>query len=284
MKVSTLLTDEAKQVLTEQSLQAIESAFSEKLQLAVEAALTEQDDLYAKKLEELIAAIDKDHTAKLTRVVEAIDRSNANKLVKVVKKYERELNNEANQFKATLVESISDYLEEFISEAIPTEAINEATKNRTAREVLSNLRKVLAVDSALMSESIQDAVVDGKNQIDALTKQVEQLTAENGLLKESYNKTKSALLLESKAASFSEKKREYITRVLGDKSPKFIEENFDYTAKLFDKKEQERISLIREEAFNTRSVKADAPIIKESTQPKKQEVANPYISELQRYK
>lgn len=284
MKVSTLLTDEAKQVLTEESLQVIEDAFTKKMELTVESALAQQDDLYASKLKQLINAIDKDHSTKLKRVVEAIDKNNTSKLVKVVKKYEKELTNEAKSFKETLVESISDYLEEFIDEAIPTEAITEATKNRTAREVLSNLRKVLAIDSALMSESVQDAVVDGKKQIDELTKKVEELSKENSLIKESYSKTKSALILESKTSGLSEKKREYIKRVLGDKTPKFIEENFDYTLRLFDKKEQERIDIIKEQAFNERSVKADAPVIRESVQPKQSQEFNPYISELQRYK
>lgn len=284
MKVENILPAEATQILTEESLQVIESAFSKKLHLTVEAALTEQDDLYSKKLEQLINAIDKDHTTKLKRVVEAVDKNNANKLVKVVKKYERELTAEAKQFKQTLTESISNYLEEFLDEAIPSEAIAEATKNRTAREVLSNLRKVLAIDSALMSESVQGAVVDGKNQIDALTNQVKELTKENTLVKESYFKTKASLLIETKTAGLSDKKREYIRRVLSDKSPKFIEENFDYTLRLFDKKERENTNILREEAFNTRSVKADAPVIKESTKQKQTISENPYLSEMQRYK
>jgi hypothetical protein len=283
MKVKNILPDEATQILSEESLQVIENAFSKKLQLTVEAALTEQDDLYSKKLEQLITAIDKDHTTKLKRVVEAVDKSNAGKLVKVVKKYERELTTEAKQFKATLTEAISNYLEEFLDEAIPTQAIAEATKNRTAREVLSNLRKVLAIDSALMSESVQDAVIDGKKQIDTLTTQVSELSKENALIKESYFKTKASLLIETKTSGLSDKKKEYIKRVLSDKSPKFIEENFNYTLRLFDKKEKENIDIIREEAFKTRSVKADAPVLKESTE-NKQISGNPYLSELQRYK
>ena len=284
MKVKNILPDEATQILTEESLQVIEDAFSKKLQLTVEAALTEQDDLYSSKLEQLISAIDKDHTAKLKRVVEAVDKNNAGKLVKVIKKYEGELTTEAEQFKLTLTEAISNYLEEFLDEAIPAEAISEATKNRTAREVLGNLRKILAIDSALMSESVQGAVVDGKNQIDALAQQVAELSKENALIKESYFKTKSSLLIETKTAGLSDKKKEYIKRVLTDKSPKFIEENFDYTLRLFDKKEQENINILREEAFSTRKVKADAPILKESTQPKQQDFNNPYLSEMQRYK
>lgn len=282
MNVSTLLTDEAKEVLTEGSLRAIEQALTEKINLAVESALIEQDDLYASKLQQLITAIDKDHTTKLKKVVEAIDKDNYYKLAKVVKMYEKTLSKEASRFKDTLVESISNYLEEFLNEAVPVEAITEATKNKTAMTVLSNLRKVLAVDAALMSESVQEAVIDGKNQIEDLTKKVNELAKENALIKESYSKTKSALILESKTASLSDKKREYIKRVLGDKSPKFIEENFDYTLRLFDKKEQERISIIKEQAFSKREVKADASVVKPT--PVIKQDSNPYIKELQRYK
>lgn len=286
MKVDNLLTDDAKQVLSEGSLQAIEQAFAEKLKLTVESALAKQDDLYASKLETLISAIDKDHTNKLKRVVEAIDKNNTSKLVKVVKKYEGELNNGAQEFKTTLVESISQYLEEFLDEAIPAEAINEATKNRTAREVLGNLRKVLAIDSALMSESVQSAVIDGKQQIDELSAKVEKLERENGLLKENFLKTKTALLLEEKTKNLSDKRRDYIKRVLGDKTPRFIEENFDYTLRLFDKKESERLNILKEEAFEKRTVKADAPILRESARPavREHQESNPYLSELQKYK
>ena len=192
--------------------------------------------------------------------------------------YEKALSKEAKGFKDTLVESISNYLEEFLNEAVPVQAISEATKNKTAMTVLGNLRKVLAIDSALMKESVQGAVIDGKNQIDDLTKKMNELAKENALLRESYSKTKSALILESKTASLSDKKKEYIRRVLGDKSPKFIEENFDYTLRLFDKKEQERISIIKEQAFNKREVRADAPIGKPVSHTP--QVTNPYVAEL----
>lgn len=279
MSKETLLPESVKEVLTEESITAIETAIKDKVTLSVESALASQDELYAEKLEELIKSIDKDHTSKLTRVVEAVDRNNATKLAKVITKYEKELNDSAAEFKTTLVESISDYLEEYIDEAIPADAILEATQNRTAMEVLTNLRKVLAVDSTLMSESVKDAIIDGKQQIDDLASKLEKVEKENALLKEAYNKTKAELVLESRTAKLPEKKAEYLRKVLGDKSPKFIEENFDYTANLFDKKEKERIGVIKEEAFTKRVVKADAPKVIEE---KKQEIANPYLAELQR--
>lgn len=282
MKVTDLLPESASEILTEDSLKVIEEAFSERIKLSVEAALEQQDSLYALKLEQLMKAIDKDHAAKLKVVVEAIDKDNTKKLKKVVKRYESMLNNEASNFKDTLVESISDYLEEFIDEAVPTAAIEEATRNNTAMKVLTNLRNVFAINSAVMSESVQEAVVEGKNQIDTLQAQVDRLTRENSVLKENYSKTKTNLLLEQKTGGLSEKKKEYIVRVLGDKTPKFIEENFDYTLRLFEKKEQERIEIIKEDAFKNRKVKADAPLITESSSTKKP--ANPYMEELGKMK
>jgi len=280
MNKEKALPEQAEEVLTEESVQAIETAIEEKIQLSVEAALTSQDELYAEKLQELVGAIDKDHTAKLKKVVKVVDINNANKLITVVKKYENELTGSASQFKTTLVESISDYLDEYIEESVPTEAIEEATKNRTAREVLSNLRKVLAVDSSLMSESVKDAVMDGKTQIDQLTEKVNKFEKENTLLKQAYNKQSSTLILENKTSAMVGKKREYLFKILSDKSPRFIEENFDYTAKLFDRKEKERLSVLKEEAYKTRKVKTDAPV--QPITEEKKVTRNPYLEELKR--
>ena len=280
MKNEKALPEQAAEVLTEESVKEIETAIEEKIQLSIEAALTNQDELYAEKLEELVGAIDKDHTNKLKRVVGAVDHNNANKLITVVKRYESELNGRASKFKSALVESISDYLEEYINEAVPTRAIEEATKNRTSREVLANLRKVLAVDSSLMAESVKEAVVDGKTQIDKLSQAVTALKKENNLLKEAYTRTKAHLVLESKTAHLAGKKKEYMIKILHDKSPKFIEENYEYTERLFDKKEKQRLGIIKEEAFTQRKVKTDAPRLKISE--KKKEFNNPYLEELKR--
>lgn len=282
MKITNMLTDDVKQILSEESISAIQDAFQSKTDLLIEAALVEQDSLYAEKLEQLMTAIDVDHTKKLRKVVEAVDRSNAKKLLNVVNRYEAEINTKAKDFKENIIESVSSYLEEYIDEAIPAEAILEATKNRTAATVLQNLRQVLAVDSALMSESVKGAVVDGKNQITELTTKVAKLEAENTIIKENYNKIKANAILESKTSHLTAKKKDYLKRVLGDKSPKFIEENFDYTLRLFERKDQDRINMIKEEAFDNRKVKADAPqeIQKESTS----RYNNPYVDELQRFK
>ena len=286
MKVKTLLNNEAAQVLSEESIQSIEAAFKEKADLMVEAALTQQDDLYAAKLDRLIEAIDKDHSAKLKTIVKTIDLDRTKKLKKLIEKHNREVGVEAKKFKNVLVEQISNYLEEFLDEAVPMNAISEATKNKTAMKVLSGLRKVLAVDSAIMSESVKEGLVDGKNRIDELEKRVEALSKENKVLKEGYTKTKAALVLESKTAGLPDRQREYLKRVLGDKTPAFIAENFDYTLKLFERKESERLNILKEEAFQSRKVKADAPVFKEKVLTESSTPNSPqrniYLEELER--
>ena len=278
-----LLPKELQDVLTEESVSVIETALKEKVELSVEAALTSQDELYAEKLEELVTRIDSDHTSKMQTVVEAVDKNNANKLVKVIKKYETELNEDASEFKEQLVESISSYIEEYIDEAMPVAAIEEATKNKTAYSVLNNLRSVLAVDSSLMNESVKEAIVDGKSQIDELKSEFDVIKQENKHLKEAYEDAAARLVLEQKLSGFNDKKSAYLKKVLSDKSAKFITENFEYTARLFDKKEKEQMAVIREEAISNRTVKADAPkIVEEKVKPSTPE--NPYLAGLDKMK
>ena len=254
-----LLPTELQDVLTEESVEAIETALKEKVELSVEAALTSQDELYAQKLKTLIESIDRNHASKIKNIIESVDTNNAAKLIKVVKKYEAELNVGAAEFKDTIVESISNYLDEFIEEAIPTAAIEEATRNKTAAAVLNNLRTTLAVDSSLMAESVKSAIIEGKGEIDQLKADLAKLKKSNAVLQESYNEAKSAVFLESRTSKYSDKKATYLKKVLSDKSPKFIEENFEYTSRLFDRKEKEQLAVIREEAISNRTVKADAP-------------------------
>ena len=278
------LPKEIEEVLTNESVEAIETAFKEKLELSVEAALTQQDEMYAEKLEELVGNIDKDHASKMEQIVEAVDTNNAKKLAQVVNKYETELNESAVEFKETLVESISNYLEEYVQEAIPTEAIEEATKNKEAYNVLASLRNTLAVDSSLMAEGVKSAIVEGKNEIDTLKAEIAELKQSNTTLTESYNDAKSAAFLESRCAKFNDKKSAYLKKVLNDKSPRFIEENFEYTARLFDRKEQEQLEVIREEAISQRTVKADAPKPVVVEKVVTESAGNPYLDGLNKMK
>lgn len=283
--ITDILKEAAKDVLTEETLQAIEKAFNEQLdskaeersKIAVEAALTEQDEKYAAKLEKLLEAIDKDHCRKLKSVVESLDRDRTNKLKKVISKYQSELNLEATKLRDTVVESVSDYLDTYIDSVIPSKSINEAVSNNKAFKILENFRKTLGVDLALANETIRDGVLDGKSRLDEAAKTIESLTTEKETLNEELQSVKKYVFLAEKTKSFDEKKTNFVNKVFKDKDLNFIKENFDYTVKIFDKKQTAELDVLKEDAINESKIKDDVDhtlVVEEKSQN------NPYIDVL----
>lgn len=287
-KITDLLQEVGKDVLNEESLKSIETVFNEavekkadeRAQIATEAALTAQDEEYSKKLETLIEAIDKDHCAKLEKVVEAVDKDRTRKLQNVIRKYQTALNEEATTLKDTLVESVSNYLDSYIDEAIPTQAIEEATQNRRAYDLLKDIRKSLSVDMVLANESIREAVVDGKQTIEESKKAISGLTVENKSIKEELDTIKKDLFLEKKLNGLDEKKCNFVRKTFKDKDLAFIEENFDYTVTMFDKKAQESLEILKEEAVKERKTKdVQVKVVEEKSEQSKSPVHR-YAQEL----
>lgn len=252
-----LLKEVTKDILSEDSLAQIQEAFdaavNERVDIHVEKALVEQDDNHTTKLEKLLEAIDTDHSSKLESLVEAIDKNHAQKLQVIVGKYKSALNEEAGQLKEDLVENISNYLELYIDKAVPAEQINEAVSNKRAKTVLNELRQVLAVDGVLGKESVREAIQDGKKQIDESTEKLNKLVQENTQLRETLDRSQAELILERKTAGLPEQKKKYVTRVLVDKDPHFIAENFDYTLSLFEKQDQDQRENLKEQATTRRA-------------------------------
>lgn len=290
--IKPLLKEATQGLLSDESLNQIETAFTEavntKVQLNVESALDKQDTDYTSKLKELLVAIDEDHTKKLVNVVEAVDHNNTVKLKAVIRRYGKALTEDAKNLQEKLVDDVSIYLETYLNEVIPQDAVNAAVQNKKARIILKSLRESLAVDSALMSESIKEGILDGKQQIDEALKELETAKQQLAVLKESLATTQADLILEQKTALLPEKKKAYAKRVLAGKSPKFITENIDYTLSLFDKKDEERLENLKDEAFDSRIAKDDVinedvtdsdETINENVDPQ----LNSYLGELQRY-
>jgi len=266
--------------LTEDTFDVIEETFNQRVQIHVEKALLDQDEQYAEKLSKLLEAIDKDRARKLVQVLEKKDRADTTKLKKVGNHFNKVLTKEAAKFKSNLVSTISQYMDVYLEEVIPTTDIKEAVRNKQALTVLEGLRSTLAVDSALMNDQVREAVIDGKQKLDEQHDKISQLERETKLLKESLQKTRSQLVLETKTSGMDKRKKDYIFKIFENKSAKIIEENFDYTSKLFDKKEQERIATIKEQAFTTRVAQHDAPkVVVESTSKKKEVSPEPLMNE-----
>ena len=291
--ITDVLKEQTKDILSEETLSEIETVFNEaieaKAQLQVEAALVQQDEDHAAKVQELLEAIDNDHTAKLERIVEAIDNDRAMKLAAVVQKYESALNEGADTFKEGVITKISDYLDLYLEETFPQEMLEEAVNNKRAGNVLAEVRQLLGVDMALAKETIKEAVLDGKLQIDEASQELTTAKEENAVLAEKVTKLEAALVLEQKTRDLDQEKANYAQKVLGDKPAEFILENFDYTMKLFDKEATRELEVLREEASNT-TTDVDRPIV-ESTEPTSQPVAeekadpmfNHYMGELGKY-
>ena len=290
--ITDILKEATNDVLTEEVLQAIEEAFNaaveEKASIHVEKALTEQDDTHAGKLEKLLEAIDNDHTKKLHRVVEAVTQNHAAKLHEVVGRYQNTLNEDASGFKDTLVENISTYLDVYLEEKCPEAEIAEAVRSKKAENLVKQLRGTLGVDLALANESIATAVVDGKHQIDESVETIGQLNEHNDELTHALIGARSHILLTERTSGLQENKKKYIFKVLAGKSEKFIKENFDYTLKLFDKTEEERLEQYKQEAQVPTENMTDR-VITEQVDPSAQEHSSPeatkpyYMDELTKW-
>lgn len=284
MKVKNLLNEDVAGILGEESMNAIQKAFDDKVALAEEAALLKQDAEYAEKLQHLLTTIDENHTSKMKQVVVALDKDRTQKLLQVAKKYERVLNEDAAQYKKQVVGAISAYLDAFLEESVSQSDLQSAVKNTTAMNVLSNLRKVLAVDSVMMKESVQAAVLDGKQQLDSLVEENQKLKKQYQLLEKNFNNIRINALIEEKISDMSDDKKNFIRKTLKDKSYDFVTENFDYVSKLFDKKAKEQVKNITEEAKKKSS---NLDFIQESTEIKQQtlnkfDTTDPYVQELNR--
>lgn len=287
--VVDVLKEATKDILTEQTLNEIQQAFeasvNEKVKIHVEKALAEQDEDHSKKLEALVEAIDKDHVAKLNKVVAAIDENHSGKLKAIVEKYQKALSGEAKNFKNETINDISTYLEAYLDEVVPAEDIKKAVANRKANDTLAKVRNLLAVDAAIAQESIREAVIDGKKQLDEARKELESAKERVVVLEKELNKTQANLLLEQKTRELPENKKKFIQKLLGNKDAAFIKENYDYTLKLFNKTEEERLSTIRDEAEKQTEV-VDRVVVEEASEKpasKTDDTTSSYLDELSRW-
>lgn len=284
MNIADLLDDKIKGILSEDSLSKIQKAFDKKVELVTEAALIAQDDKYAAKLKQFATILNEDFTKKLQRVYNVVDKDRSQKLLKLHNKYQRVLHEQTAQGQAEIVNAVDSYFDAFLEEKFSHQDLAQAVNNKAAYNVLAKLRKVLSIDSAAMQESVQEAVVDGKEKMNVLSEQNANLLKEIELLKENNMKLQRTSLVEVGIAEMSDKKKVFIRKTFQDKDAKFIKENFDYISRLYDRKERETVKHITEDAKNNRKVKPDVVIQEKVTQAVlnnlEDEVGNTYLPHL----
>jgi len=294
MDISKILKNLDQSVLNEETASAIAVAFEKavnekveaKTSLQLESALLKQDEDHAEKLQNLIEALDLDHTNKLKQVVEAINENHTAKLEEVVEFYKVSLNEKAEKFSNNLINQISNYLDLYLEKHIPTQQLEEAVANTHAKSQLEKIKNMLNLDPEQLNENVKEVLKKGNNQINELQEKLNESYNENAKLTTLVEQAKSSLILEKKTKGMGSAKKEYLTKILCDKSPKYIEENFNYVVDMFEKDENEERSVLAEEA-KTKSVSKDAKVpslVVESVKPNTQDY-NPvtdYLSELRR--
>jgi RecA/RadA recombinase len=137
-----------------------------------------------------------------------------------------------------------------------------------------------------MKESVSGAIVEGKTEIDKLRKRNEELEKSMRVLTESKNKSEVKLFLEARTSKYPETKKNFVKKALGDKSLQFIQENFDYTVRLFEKQEKKQLETIKEEAVQNRKHKPDfvkeQKIVTEKINTNTDEESDPYLDVLKK--
>jgi len=278
--ISTILKEATKDILSEESLKAVSEAVEAKVNLAVEAALVQQDEEYSSKLEKVLEAIDADHTAKLTKIVARIDEVHASqfqkalnkidvdhsfKLKKLIGLYENALKGGADEFKKSVVDNVSSYLELYLDKAIPSEQIAEATQNTRNTKIIDEIKRLVSLDETFVNENVKEALVDGKKQIDEANTRAAQAAKNAQLLSEKVEKLETSLLLEKKVSTLPANKRNYVQRVLAEKSAQYINENFNYVLEMYDKREEENLQTLKE---STKPKSQGVDVITESKEVK----------------
>lgn len=267
--IKNILSEQFKDLIAEDTLNVIEEAFNqaveekskEKISLEIENVKTKLDESYSEKLTHVIGEVDKDHTAKLKRLVEAIDMDHATKLQKlvngidkkytamleqVVRKYETEMTKKAVSLQENLVEEISNYIDLYIDKTVPKEQISEAVANIKASQQLKQIRQIVGITEEFVDSEIKDALIDGKNTIDSLKSELNESIKENIALNQRANKAEAYILLEQKTSDMPSTKKQYINRLLINKTPEYIQENFQYVVDMFEKDSTEEVNKAKE--------------------------------------
>ena len=288
-----ILNNIGKEVLSESNKKAISEAFDQavnekvnaRVKLEVETSMKQLDEDHSKKLDQLLVAIDTDHTGKLKKVLEKVDVDYSDKLQKVIERYESMLKKEAVEFREQLVSEISNFMDLYIDEKVPREQIQEAVDNTQAKKIVNSIKELVAVDEDFITNNIKEALEDGKEQIDNLRTELHEAMKANIQLNQEFKNVAAQKILFEKTASFDNKKKDFIMRVLGDKSPDEINENFDYAIEMFERGEESQTELLKEEA--TKEVKSkvvDTPkaevkenVLEEHVQPT---AVDGYLAEL----
>jgi hypothetical protein len=270
-----ILNEDSKQAILEAYTSAVDEKVEARVTIEVEDAVKTLDESHATKLETLLEAIDEDHTNKLKSVLTKVDSDYADKIEQVIEKYEGMVQTEAVEFRDQLTTEMSNFMDIYLEKMIPADQIQEAVDNTSAKRIVDQVKQLVSIDEDYISDTIREALQDGKDRMDTLTKELNEAVKTNIQINQDLKSTSSKLVLETKTTDFGDSKKNYVMRVLENKSPEEIKENFDYVVEMFERNEADEVEVLTEAASKkVRSTKvdvpkaevADEPIVTESTE------------------
>ena len=278
--------DEKHASMLEEAIQSIDEDHAEKMKTVVEHI----DEQHTIALQKVVEAIDQDHSGKFQQAIEAIDEKHTAMLETVIEKYETLLKEEATAHKEGMINDISDYLDVYLEKHIPTTQISEAVDNIKSKRTLDQIRDLVSISEEYIDNEVKEALLDGKKTIDSLKKELNEAMKAKVELNKKLNQTESAYLLEQKTQKLASATKAHVNKLLKNKSPEFIQENFQYVVEMFEKDIADKDEDVKESVLNRRIVESiDRPEITDEapaivSNPTRQSLSpvGGYLNEMQR--
>jgi hypothetical protein len=219
-------------------------------------------------------------------VIKTISENHTNKLAKIVNLYKKSVDDKAKLFSEKIITDLDTFLTKYLENKIPYTQIKEAVENTHARKQLEKIRELVGFDPSLVNENVKSVVKEGRTKFEQLNQQLNEAYEKNTRLSQELQKTQTALVLEGKTKGMPKSKKEFVVKLLEDKSINYIKENFNYVVEMFENGEQEETVEVAKEANKaavSRNVNVPKQLVSESVSGEaKNTPVNEYLSELER--
>jgi hypothetical protein len=241
-----VLTEDAKSSIQEAFEAAVNSKVEERVKLEVDNALSKIDEQHAASLTTLLEKVDEDHAKKFKIALQKLDEDHTKKLQNVVEHYENALKKDSIALREELENDISEFLDVYIENSIPTKEIRKAVENTQATRLLESIRQIVSVDERYINNNIKEALKDGKDKMISFQKKLNEQVKDNIELAKENRKLDAKLLLQEKTIDMPSAKKSFVYKLLESKSPEYIKSNFNYVVEMFEKDDDAPSKLINE--------------------------------------
>lgn len=213
--------------------EAVDKTVNEKVALAVEVAVKQNDDANTELLKEAIKNIDRDRAKMMTHLLSKSERVKEKAILLERKKLDKYLKEDAKKFKEDLMTTMDVLIEKNIEKLIPADIIKEAARNTEARAALKELREFFVLKDGTIHPSVKKSIEVEKQKTDAVVKSLDESkkkvkALEDAIMKKDndFAKAQKTQLIESKLSTVPAEQRASLRKVLENKTLAQINENF----------------------------------------------------------